>query len=151
MHRSVQGSRSAAELLRLARDQPKMNTTLVREVMSQPVATLPVGLTYGEALRRSQEQGKGAYPVLDEQGRMVGICTRTDFYNAVQQLRPPQTPLAEIMHQPVLTVRAGEPLTAALLLFVRAPIKRVVVVADDAPQKPVGMLTPFDVLQVLQR
>ena len=40
-------------------------------------------------------------------------------------------------------------LTAALVHFLREPIKRLVVVADDAPQRPVGMLTPFDIVQVL--
>lgn len=149
LQRSVQGSRSAAELLRLARENPKMHGTLVREVMSQPIATLPVSLTYAEALRRSQEQRKGAYPVVDEQGRMVGICTRTDFYNAVQQMRPPETPLAEIMRKPVLTVRSSDPVTTALLIFLREPIKRVVVVADEDNAKPVGILTPFDVLKVI--
>jgi NADH dehydrogenase len=148
LQRSVQGNQSATELLRLARDNPHFSATRVQDVMSRPVATLPLGLTYGEALRQSQEQGKGAYPVVDDQGRMVGICTRTDFYNAVQKLRTPQTPLAEILHKPVLTVRASDTLTTALLIFLREPIKRVVVVADDAPETPVGMLTPFDVIQV---
>jgi signal-transduction protein with cAMP-binding, CBS, and nucleotidyltransferase domain len=85
--------------------------------------------------------------VVDEQGRMVGICTRTDFYRAVQELRPGETPLAEIMRKSVLTVRASDSLTTALLVFLREPVKRVVVVADEAPDRPVGMLTPFDVLR----
>jgi NADH dehydrogenase len=148
LQRSVQGNQSATELLKLAQDKPQLNATRVGDVMSRPVATLPLDLTYGEALRRSQEQGKGAYPVVDAAGRMVGICTRTDFYNAVQQLKPLETPLADILHKPVLTVRASDTVTTALLVFLREPIKRVVVVADDAPDKPVGMLTPFDVLQV---
>jgi NADH:ubiquinone reductase (H+-translocating) len=149
LQRSAQGSRSAAELLRMAQHNPRLNTILVGEVMSHPLQTLPVDLTFAEALQRSREQGKGAYPVVDGQGRMVGICTRTDFYKAVQELRPPQTPLAEIMHKPVLTVRRSDSLATALLVFLRAPIKRVVVVADDAPEKPVGMVTLFDVVGVV--
>jgi NADH dehydrogenase len=149
LERSRQGSRSAAELLRIAKDHPGMNSTRVGAVMSQPVATLPVGLTLGEALQRSQAGGKGAYPVVDEAGHMVGLLTRTDFYNAWQQLRPMATPLAEVMHRPVITVRESDPLTAALLIFVREPIKRVVVVADDDAARPIGMLTPFDLLHVL--
>jgi NADH dehydrogenase len=149
LERSVQGARSSTELLAFARDNPRLSATPVREVMSRPVATLPVGLTFAEALRRSQEGGKGAYPVVDEEGRLVGLCTRTDFYNALERLRPPETPLADIMRQPVLTVRAGDSLTSALLMFLRAPVKRLVVVADDDPQRPVGMVTPFDIVQVL--
>jgi signal-transduction protein with cAMP-binding, CBS, and nucleotidyltransferase domain len=57
--------------------------------------------------------------------------------------------LADIMRQPVLTVRASDSLTSALLTFLRAPVKRLVVVADDDPQRPVGMVTPFDLVQVL--
>jgi NADH dehydrogenase len=149
MERSVAGNRSAAELLKLARVRPTLNTTPVSEAMKRPVATLPVSLTLGEALRLAQERGKGAYPVVDSGGRMVGICTRTDFYKALQNLRPPETPLAEVMIKPVITVRASEALTAALVYFLREPIKRLVVVADDEPGQPVGMLTPFDIVQVL--
>jgi hypothetical protein len=46
-------------------------------------------------------------------------------------------------------VRRSETLTAALLHFLREPIKRLIVVADDEPDVPVGVLTPFDILQVL--
>jgi NADH dehydrogenase len=149
IERSYQGSRSAQELLRIAQDDPRLNATRVSEVMSRPVATLPLGLTFGEALRRSQEGGKGAYPVVDEQGRMVGICTRTDFYNAWQKLQAPETPLAEVMRCPVITVRESDPLTTALLLFLREPIKRLVVVDDDDAARPIGMVTPFDLLHVM--
>ena len=149
LERSAQGAASASELLRVAHTHPRLNSVRVESVMSTPVATLLSRLTLGEALKESQQHGKGAYPVVDEHGRMVGLCTRTDFYRALQQLRPPRTPVTEIMRQPVVTVRRSESLTAALLHFFREPIKRLVVVADDAPEVPVGVLTPFDILQVL--
>ncbi len=146
LQRSVQGSRSAAELLRQSQHDARLSGRHVREVMSSPVATLPVDLTYGKALNRSRALGKGAYPVVDAAGNMVGILTRTDFYNAVQELRPLETPVEEIMRRPVQTVRESDTLTTALLLFLREPIKRAVVVADNDPRRPVGMLTPFDVM-----
>jgi NADH dehydrogenase len=149
LERSLRGRLSAEEVLRRAKDHPGLDEGRVRDVMSRPVATLPAGLTLGEALRRSQEGGKGAYPVVDGEGHMVGLVTRTDFYNAWQQLRPPQTPLAEVMRRPVITVREGDSLTTALLLFLREPIKRLVVVCDDDPTRPMGMITPFDLLPVL--
>jgi signal-transduction protein with cAMP-binding, CBS, and nucleotidyltransferase domain len=117
--------------------------------MAKPLATLPVGLTFAEALQRSRDGRKGAYPVVDEAGNMLGLCTRTDFYNALQALRPPETPLTEIMRQPVITVRESDSLTTALLTYLRWPIKRLVVVADAEQRRPVGMLTPFDIVQIL--
>jgi NADH dehydrogenase len=146
LERALRGRSSATEVLRRAKDHPGLDSGRVRDVMSSPVATLPVALTLGEALRRSQEGGKGAYPVVDEYGRMVGLCTRTDYYNAWQQLLPPTAPLAEVMHRPVITVRESDSLTTALLAFLREPIKRLVVVADEDATRPVGMLTPFDLL-----
>jgi NADH dehydrogenase len=149
LERSAHGSRSAAALLETARDHPLLNAVSVSEVMSRPVVTLPVELTLADALHKSQELGKGAYPVVDRAGNIVGLCTRTDFYNALQQFRPPSTPLAEIMHQPVITVRATDSLTTALLIFLREPIKRLIVVSADDARRPVGVVTPFDIVQVL--
>ena len=80
---------------------------------------------------------------------MRGICTRTDFYQAFHQLRSPNTPLAEVMHQPVLTVRDNDSLATALLLFLRKPIKRLVVVSHEDTERPVGILSPFDIMQTL--
>src|SRR5207245_2505058 len=131
LERSMHGSQSAARLLEQARDNPLLETIHVGEVMSKPVQALPASLSFAEAVRRAQELGKGASPVVDEQGSMVGLCTRTDFYNALQRMCPPDAPLADIMHRPVLTVRVSDTLTTALLLFMREPIKRLVVVADD--------------------
>ncbi len=149
MERSLHAARSSVQLLEMAKDNPQLNTMKACEVMSQPVSTLSVHTTFGEALRLSQEGGRGAYPVVEDDGKMVGLCTRTDFYNALQQLKPRNTPLAHIMRTPVISVHESECLTEALLKFLRFPIKRLVVVADDKSERPVGMLTPFDILQKL--
>lgn len=149
VERSVRGSEAAGQLLGRAKDHPLLNVKHVKEVMAHPVATLPVSLTFGEALERAQEMGKGAYPIVDDQGMMVGLCTRTDFYRALNNLKPPATPLTEVMKSPVHTVRESDTLTTALLSFLREPIKRLVVVADDHSMRPVGMVTPFDILKVV--
>jgi signal-transduction protein with cAMP-binding, CBS, and nucleotidyltransferase domain len=149
LQRSVQGALSSVELLKIAQGNPRLNSVTAGAVMSKPVATLPLHLTFRAALDASQQAHKGAYPVVDAEGRMVGICTRSDFYSALQKLLPETTPLAEIMHKPVITVRESDTLTTALLVFMREPIKRVVVVADAAPDRPVGMLTAFDIVHTL--
>jgi NADH dehydrogenase len=149
LERSMQGAQSSAELLKIAQGHPKLNKITVSSVMSKPVVTLPVNLTFRAALDASREAHKGAYPVVDAASRMVGIVTRTDFYNALQKLLPESTSLAEVMHKPVITVRESDTLTEALLKFLREPIKRVVVVADEDATRPVGMLTAFDIVQTL--
>ncbi len=147
LERSIQSNRSAAALLSLAKDNPKLNQQPIASVMSSPVETLSVNLSFRDALSRSQEAGKGAYPVVDDERKMVGICTRTDFYRALEKLSPPETPISEVMRKPVITVRDSDSLADALLIFVRETIKRVVVVSEDGD--PVGIVTPFDILQSL--
>ncbi|MFO0968256.1 MAG: FAD-dependent oxidoreductase [Gemmataceae bacterium] len=149
LERSHRSAQSAGQLLETAKDHPLLNLKKVAAVMAQPVATLAASLTLGEALERARALGKGAYPVVDGDGRMVGILTRTDFYNALQKFLPPHTALDQVMRRPVITVRASDSLTTALLKFLRDPIKRVVVVADDDDHRPVGMLTPFDIVKEL--
>ena len=60
-----------------------------------------------------------------------GVCTRTDFYDALQDLRLPAIPLSEVLHAPVITVRESDSLMTALWTFLRDPVKRIVVVSDE--------------------
>src|SRR5439155_15155379 len=58
------------EFREVARKHKRLNTMLARDVMTSPVRTLPLNLTYGEALAHVRREGRGAYPVLDDQGKM---------------------------------------------------------------------------------
>jgi len=149
MLESVQRVKASDAFVQMAQNNPRFKTLHARDVMHQPVSTISVNMTFQQALDYCRSAGKGGYPVLDEQGHMVGICTRTDFYRALREMRPSDAPLAEIMHHPVLFVREDEPLTAVVLKFIREPIKRLVVVAEKDVTRPVGMLTPFDVLHAV--
>lgn len=150
LEQSDQTNRSADALWRRIRDLPALQTTPVSAAMSQPVACLPETATFADALRQAQDQKKGAYPVVDSAGTMVGLCTRTDFYRALQKPAPPETLLRELMTKPVLTVKASDTLASAMMTFVREPIKRLAVVADDEPGRVVGMVTPFDIARRLE-
>jgi hypothetical protein len=58
-----------------------LTTTNVSEVMAAraQVVTLPVTATVAEALARFQAPGHSAYPVVDDDGRPVGIVSRDDL------------------------------------------------------------------------
>jgi NADH dehydrogenase len=146
LERSFQRRWSSQRLLQAAKEQPQLTSRHVRDLMSRPVTTLPEGLGLADALERTRVERRGIYPIVDDAGRMVGVCTRTDFYDALQGLSIPQITLSEVMHQPVITVRESDSLMAALREFLREPVKRIVVVSDEDPTRPVGILTPFDIL-----
>jgi len=128
------------------RDHPRLSRVLVREAMTGPVRTLPATLGFAEAIARFQREGRDAFVVLDEQLHMAGICTATDLHRAMCDLKPLATPLSEIMRRPVLTISESKSLADAMLMFIRHPVKRLVVVAADDETRPIGILTPFDIL-----
>lgn len=150
MEASVRQIKASDEFIRIARDHPELEKLTAGDVMKSPTATLPVSLNLGEALEHCRHGGKGAYPVVDAAGRMVGICTRTDFYRAVRDLRHASTPISAVMCSPVITVTADTPAREVVLKFLRETIKRVVVVKADDPAMPAGMLTPFDILSAIR-
>jgi NADH dehydrogenase len=149
METTVRQIQASDEFVLSARDHPLLSTLRACDAMSGPVATLPMRLSIEEALQRSRQGGRGAYPVVDDAGRMVGLCTRSDFYKAVRRLLPPATPLTEIMTKPVITAKESDTLASVVLQFLKHPIKRVVVVDHLDSARPVGILTPFDILPII--
>jgi NADH dehydrogenase len=148
LERSVRRNRASDDLLKLAAEHPDLNSLHVGQVM-HPAAVLPVTATLGEALRLVEGGVAQAWPVVDAAGHLMGICTRTDFAQALQGMKPARTPLAEVMRCPVVSVREGDTLAAALQLLLREPVKQVVVVADADPRHPVGLVSVLDLLKVL--
>ena len=105
-----------------------------------------MGWLVSNAVRIAKQHHKGGYPVVDPEGNLVGICTRSDFYKGIRQIQGSTVMLKDIMTHPVITAKTTDTLADVLLTFVRHPIKRVVVVEAKDLQKPVGILTPFDIL-----
>ncbi len=125
---------------------PELRALRVGDVTSRPITTLDRNATIAEALRLIRVSGMRVFPLVDDQGRMEGICTRGDLFRALGSLRPPETPVSEIMNSPVITVREDAVFDEAIRLAVTHEIRRVVVVSDAAPDRPAGMLTPLDVM-----
>lgn len=139
------------EFLRLAGEAPELKELPVRDLMSRPVLTLEPEVRLGDAIRRCRKARTQALPVVDGEGKMVGICTRSDLYRAIRSLRPLDTPVRDLMSRPVVTLRADSPLEEAVHAARDNDVRRLVVVEDGAPDRPVGMLSPFDVLGWLSR
>lgn len=68
--------RDAVRMLALARDPVE---TQLKDVMTPNPATLPPGRTAIDALRLMHDGGFRHVPVVDADGRLVGIVSRGDF------------------------------------------------------------------------
>jgi NADH:ubiquinone reductase (H+-translocating) len=137
---------SLNELRSVVRNHPGLAHAKVSDAMTSPPPTLPLTSSFASAISHFQQEKRTAFAVVDDGGRLQGVCTVTDLHNALCSLRSLQTPVSEIMVRPVVTVGAAEPLSKAFNIFLLEPVKRLVVVADKEPTRPVGLLTLFDIV-----
>ena len=118
-----------------------LRTTLVGDVMTCDVMTIPAGATIDEAEAMMAAGGHGAYPVVDEDGRCVALLERRDLLVG----DPPTGGTAvDAARRDVVSVTSGTPLVDALELVVEEGIDHLPVVDDD---RLVGICTRADVVR----
>ena len=137
---------SLSELRDVVRKHPGLSQAKVGDAITGPLSTINVASNFASAISQFQKEKRTAFIVVDDNGRLQGICTVTDLHNALCGLRSLNTPLSKIMTQRVVTIGESESLSKAMTTFLLEPVKRLVAVADDDPTRPVGLLTLFDIL-----
>lgn len=120
-----------------------LRTTLVRRVMSTDVQTLKDSLTLEEARRRFEDGAHSAYPLVDDQGRCVGIASRTDLLQSSTE--DPGRPLSHVASRDVVVVQPDETVLAALQRILEEGVEHLPVV--DHSERLVGICTRTDVLK----
>lgn len=154
----VQARLSVMERLDKATLQAQFNSLLeegksVQEVMTTPVITLPETAALAYATRQMAEYKLKRFPVVDAQGRLVGMLSRVDVLRTVVEARPEpgrsalvkagQT-VGEVMDHNVPLVSMETQLADVVEKMVSAGLKRVIVV--DEARKALGMITDGDLV-----
>jgi CBS domain-containing protein len=132
---------------------------LVREVMTEPVVTVPAGSTIREAVRLLYERNITAAPVLDQRGRMTGIVSEMDLLRgefepdprasagpAASPESPPPATVEEVMTSDVRTARETDDVLELVNLMIRTRVKSVPVVRDGAV---IGIVSRRDLMRML--
>jgi CIC family chloride channel protein len=119
-----------------------MRTTLVRDVMTADVRTLPRSATVGEARTMFLTSGHGAYPLVDRERRVAGIVTRGDL---LRSQAPDPTPVQEISSSDVVTVDPSAQLLDVVALMLEEGVEHVPVV--DGTGAILGICTRTDLLR----
>ena len=73
-------------LMTMAREQPRLASLTVLDVMSSPAETLSPDTSLREAVHRFSG-GTLAYPIVNENGRLQGYCGRTELFSALRSGR----------------------------------------------------------------
>lgn len=120
-----------------------LRTTAVADVMNRMVDTVSPDTTVGEVLERISRGGRGAYPVVEDGDRCVGIVTRSDLL--AQQQDPDAKIVDAAASTDVVTIGPNASLFDALQRMIDESVDHLPVVDDGAL---VGICTRADILRV---
>jgi CBS domain-containing protein len=142
-----------------------MNAT-VKDVMSTHVYAVREAASFKEIATRLHEFRVSAFPVIDLEGKVIGVVSEADLLpkealegevpgvlhslgRSRERSKVTAVTAADLMTKPPVTIGPDEPLTHAARLMYSAKVKRLPVVGDDG--KLVGIVTRSDVLSVYRR
>lgn len=122
----------------------------IADIMTSDVFTLPATCRADQAAWELSVRGYTGAPVRDDNGRLVGVLSRSDLADPERNEGPLETrDVQDLMTPGIFTLRADDLVMNAVKLMVREGIHRVVV--TDGERKLVGILTSSDVLHALLR
>ncbi len=122
--------------------------------MTSPAVTARGDEALGHVTQRLVERNLKRLPVVDDQGKLIGMISRVDVLRAVvgessaaQETAPAPHPgqtLAEVMSARVPTVHVNDDLADVLRAMLEAGVTRVIVL--DEQEHPVGVITDGDLV-----
>ncbi|SRR5579885_2789140 len=132
----------------------------VAEIMTREVTTVPPDMILGKAAKLMVEKHLKRLPVVDKDGKLVGILGRLDILNTIAAVHLPQwhpeahpagTPatVADVMSRDVPAVHESATLEEIFHLLVSSSHKRVVVIDDQ--QRVVGIIADSDLISRVSR
>jgi H+/Cl- antiporter ClcA len=119
-----------------------LSTISVAAVMTPVVETVKVGTTVGEVAKRFQARGHGAYPVVDEDGRCVGIIARGDLLREGSWTEDSRVEIAAA--RDVVSITSTEAVSDALETMLQEQIEHLPIIDCDVL---VGICTRTDVMR----
>jgi CBS domain-containing protein len=142
-----------------------MNAT-VKDVMTTHVVAVRLNATYKEMTARLREFRVSAFPVLDDDNKVIGVVSEADLLakealefgvpgpmggilHGRERAKAAAVIAADLMTKPALTIGPHEPVSHAARLMYSRKVKRLPVVDDEG--RLIGIVTRADVLSVYSR
>lgn len=133
-------------LRRLMEAAPWMLQRRVSDWTTRPPETLPLDAPLANVVNRFHN-GRAGYPVVDRDGVFAGYCGRSQLYEALRSLRPPETPLREFVLADAPSVREDDRLPEVLVQLSRSYVEVLPVLATDGSRRVVGVLSPIEIFR----
>jgi len=154
----LRGILSRTDITRAIADLEEFEAIRVGDVMTPNPITVDEDDTAAQATKVIQSLGERSVPVVDKEGRLVGVIglkdlaslfgrsktrARSDLGGEKEKL---QVPVKSLMNDVPVIAPADETLRAAAQLMLRSSVSSVIVPHDG---KPVGILTKLDLLETI--
>jgi CBS domain-containing protein len=120
----------------------------IREVMTQPVVAIGPDDTLAEAIQTLTRQHTGSLPVIDGEGRVIGMISELQMIDVAFDREIRSAPVYAYMSADVQVVEANEPLTRAAQLFALYSFRRLPVVEGG---RLIGIVTRRDLMNYALR
>jgi len=121
--------------------------------MTRDVQVLHTGNTCQEVIQRMDESTYQNFVVLDENEKLAGVLTLTDFksYFGHPEKCSLEASAGNLMVQNVVTVSEQSSMEEAFHLFARHRISFLPVVSDSDPKKVIGQLRKHDLIKAYEQ
>jgi CBS domain-containing protein len=140
-----------------------LDALTVEQIVTEDVITIAEKDRVGQAINRLREHGISRLPVVDADGRLVGVITTHDIVDFVVRDEERQgrgdrrgdidrmldLPVYDLMSSPVLTSVPGESVQEAVARMLEHDVAGLVVTPEDDDGVVAGVLTKTDVLRAL--
>ena len=121
---------------------------LVRNRMSAPAVTIRSDADYKAALKAMESNALHHLPVLDADGKLVGMAAERDLLIAATHYLQSDVEVGDVMHRGVVTATPGMSLADAAKLMARERIGGLPVIDEDGAL--VGIITEADILKAIE-
>jgi CBS domain-containing protein len=127
----------------------------VGDLMAAEPIVVRADASLTEAAQVMDEYDVSGLPVVAEGGAVIGVISETDLVRAraTEWLWANWTGLhvRHLMSSPPLTIHASAPVAAAAIQMERDHVHRLVVVSDDDPLLPIGVISTSDLVRALAK
>jgi uncharacterized protein (DUF39 family) len=120
---------------------------LVKDVMVKNVATIKAGFSVDDAAKKIIKDKFNHLPVVDDEGRLIGIVTAWDVSKAVALSKRER--LEPVMTKGVITVQPDDPVDLAARLLEKHNISALPVI--DKEKKVIGIITGEGLSKLITR
>ena len=138
----------------------------VKDVMTTQVVAVGTAASFKEMVVKMRESGVSALPVVDGEGRVIGVVSEADMLNKeagldtepgelssllrfTEREKAAGVTAAELMTKPPVTIGPGAPVAEAARLMRDRRVKRLPVITDTGLL--IGIISRADVLRVFAR